>query len=183
MRTTIYVILSSVFLFVLQANAQDFVVVKSDSTAKIDGQEYLIHTAKAKETLFSIAKAYEVKLSRLAFDNPGVLDGLKLGQYLRILKSAMGETLESEEIPSKLDTDGQYVLYTVPKKQTLYAISKEFNTTVIAIQEANPELANGLKVGSTIRIPVPKMLGQDQTEKVFRAWLRRKPYWLRSFKR
>lgn len=166
MRTTAFIILSSIFLFVLQVNGQEFLVEKSDSTAKIDGQVYLIHTTKAKETLFSIAKAYAVKLSRIAFDNPGVLDGLKLGQDLRILKSAMGETLENEESPTKLDTDGQYVLYTVPKKQTLYAISKEFNTTVTAIQDANPELANGLKVGSTIRIPVPKMLGQDQTEKV-----------------
>ncbi len=160
------IVLYSILLFAFQANGQESVVTKSDSTAKIDGLEYLIHATKAKETLFSIAKTYEVKISRLAFDNPGVLDGLKLGQHLRILKSAMGESIEGEQTSTKLDTDGEYVLYTVPKKQTLYAISKEFNTTVSALQEANPELKDGLKVGSTIRVPVPKMLGNDQTEKV-----------------
>lgn len=166
MRIAKIIVLCSVILFAHRANGQEAVVLKSDSVAKIDGLEYLVHTTKAKETLFSIAKAYEVKLSRIAFDNPGVLDGLKLGQHLRILKSAMGETLEGDQTSDKLDTDGQFVLYIVPKKKTLYAISKEFNTTVTALQEANPELKDGLKVGSTIRIPVPKMLGNDQTEKV-----------------
>lgn len=146
--------------------AQEIEVVKSDSVAKIEGDEYVIHTVQPKQTLFSIAKTYQVKLSRIAFDNPGVLDGLKLGQALRILKSAQGETAETEVDTKTLELDGDYVLYTVPPKQTLYAISKEYNTTVSAILDANPELADGLKVGSTIRVPVPKMLGKITTEKV-----------------
>ncbi|MCB9191599.1 MAG: LysM peptidoglycan-binding domain-containing protein [Flavobacteriales bacterium] len=146
--------------------AQEMEVVKSDSVAKIEGQLYSIHVVQPKQTLFSIAKAYEVKLSRIAFDNPGVLDGLKLGQALKILKSAQGETKPVEVSNEALELDGEYVLYKVPKQQTLYAISKEYNTTVSAILDANPELSDGLKVGSTIRIPVPKMLGEKQTAKV-----------------
>lgn len=146
--------------------AQEVEVVKSDSVAKIEGDEYIIHTVQPKQTLFTIAKTYEVKLSRIAFDNPGVLDGLKLGQALRILKSAQGETAETEVDTEALELDGDYVLYTVPAKQTLYAISKEYNTTVSAILDANPELADGLKVGSTIRVPVPKMLDKIATDKV-----------------
>jgi LysM repeat protein len=146
--------------------AQETEIAKSDSVAKIEGELYTIHTVAAKQTLFSIAKTYEVKLSRIAFDNPGVLDGLKLGQQLKILKSAQGETAEVEVESEPIELDGEYVLYTVPKKQTLYAISKEYNTTVSAILDANPELADGLKIGMTIRIPVPKMLGESETEKV-----------------
>jgi LysM repeat protein/ABC-type branched-subunit amino acid transport system substrate-binding protein len=148
------------------AIGQDFTVTKSDSVAKIDGELYVIHTIQPKQTLFSIAKTYEVKLSRLAFDNPGVLDGLKLGQTLRILKSALGESVQVQPATEKLELDGEYVLYTVPAKQTLYAISKEYNTTVTAILDANPELADGLKVGSVIRIPVPKMLSAESPKKV-----------------
>ncbi|MCF8463748.1 MAG: ABC transporter substrate-binding protein [Flavobacteriales bacterium] len=151
------------FAFHLQNGvAQEFTVEKSDSTAKIEGEFYVIHIAQPKQTLFSIAKAYEVKLSRIAFDNPGVLDGLKLGQPLRILKSALGETKEQESTKESLQLDGNYVLYTVPKQQTLYAISKEYNTTIGEIMDANPELADGLKVGSTIRIPTPKIFGNKQ---------------------
>jgi LysM repeat protein/ABC-type branched-subunit amino acid transport system substrate-binding protein len=147
-------------------HAQEMEVVKSDSVAKIEGQLYSIHVVQPKQTLFSIAKTYEVKLSRIAFDNSGVLDGLKLGQALKILKSAQGETKPVEVSNEALELDGEYVLYKVPKQQTLYSISKEYNTTVSAILDANPELSEGLKVGSTIRIPVPRMLGEKQTAKV-----------------
>lgn len=144
--------------------AQETQVAKSDSTAKIEGEVYIIHSVAPKQTLFSIAKTYEVRLSRIAFDNPGVLDGLKLGQYLKILQSAVGETREENKETEKLELDGEYVLYTVPPRQTLYAISKEYNTTIGEIMDANPELADGLKVGSTIRIPTPKIFGDKKVE-------------------
>ena len=125
-----------------------------------------MHLVEPQQTLFSIAKVYEVKLSRIAFDNPGVLDGLKLGQLLKILKSAEGETRPEEVTDEKLELDGEYILYTVPRRQTLYAISKEYNTSIAAILDANPELVDGLKVGSTIRVPVPKILSDQEAEGV-----------------
>lgn len=152
----------SVVVLLLAASricAQEVQVMRSDSTAKIDGQVFIIHTVEPKQTLFSVAKAYEVRLSRIAFDNPGVLDGLQLGQHLRILQNAVGETREENQPKQNLEIEGNYVLYTVPPRQTLYAISKEYNTTIAAIMDANPELENGLKVGSTIRIPTPKIFG------------------------
>lgn len=142
--------------------AQETQVAKSDSTAKIEGEVYIIHSVVPKQTLFSIAKTYEVRLSRIAFDNPGVLDGLKLGQHLKILQSAVGETREENKEIEKLELDGEYVLYTVPPRKTLYAISKEYNTTIGEIMDANPELVDGLKVGSTIRIPTPKIFGDKK---------------------
>ncbi|MFT7154848.1 MAG: LysM repeat protein, partial [Alteromonas macleodii] len=158
MRLFIFMFLAFVLHF-QNVVAQDFTVEKSDSTAKIEGELYVIHPVQPRQTLFSIAKTYGVKLSRITFDNPGVLDGLKLDQRLRILKSAIEETKPVEVTEETLELDGDYVLYTVPKQQTLYAISKEYNTTISIILDANPELADGLKVGSTIRIPTPKIFG------------------------
>ncbi len=159
-------ILKSIFilfttLFSLAGFAQSSAVVISDSLAIIESETYYIHQVEAKQTLFTIASTYEVKLSRIAFDNPGVLDGLKLGQLLKILKSAQGETKSVEASDEKLEIEGEYVLYTVPKRQTLYSIAKDYNTSVSSILDANPELADGLKVGSIIRIPVPKILGEE----------------------
>ena len=145
---------------------QDIVIQRSDSIAKIEGEEYIIHVVDSKQTLFSIAKVYEVKLSRIAFDNPGVLDGLKLGQALKILKGAVGETKVDDQMEHPLEVDGNFVLYKVPAKQTLYSIANEHNTTISAILDANPELADGLKVGATIKVPVTKMLGDSKTVKV-----------------
>ena len=162
MRKVLVIFLACVSLLLQKANGQDFTVQISDSLAIIEGEEFLIHKVEPKQTLFSIGNAYQVKLSRIAFDNPGVLDGLKLGQLLKILKSARGETLPAEVSDEKLELDGEYILYKVPRRQTLYSISKEYNTTVSALIDANPELVDGLKVRSTIRIPVPKILEEKQ---------------------
>jgi LysM repeat protein/ABC-type branched-subunit amino acid transport system substrate-binding protein len=161
-----YIAIAFFTLLTYVVSGQEVEVIKSDSTLKVDGRVYIIHPVTPKQTLFSIAKTYEVKLSRIAFDNPGVLDGLKLGQHLMILESAVGETRLEDEEQDNLELDGEYVLYTVPKKQTLYSISKEFNTTIGEILDVNPELADGLKVGSTIRIPVPKMLDNEEEQRV-----------------
>jgi LysM repeat protein/ABC-type branched-subunit amino acid transport system substrate-binding protein len=162
-QKTIFILFAT--LLSLAGFAQSSAVVISDSLAIIEGETYYIHSVQARQTLFTIASTYEVKLSRIAFDNPGVLDGLKLGQLLKILKSAQGETKPVEASDEKLEIDGEYVLYKVPRRQTLYSISKEYNTSVSSILDANPELANGLKVGSTIRIPVPKILGEETSVK------------------
>lgn len=166
MQRILIIFLACVSVFIQKGYAQEVSVQISDSLAIIDGETYFIHQVESKQTLFSIASTYEVKLSRIAFDNPGVMDGLKLGQLLKILKSAQGETIPKEVTGEKLELDGEYVLYKVPRRQTLYAISKEYNTTVAAIIDANPELVNGLKVRSTIRIPVPKLLEQKSDERV-----------------
>lgn len=140
---------------------QTVVMELSDSTAVINGKEYFIHTVKAKQTLFSIRKAYGIKISSIAFDNPGVLDGLQPGQYLRIPKGPEHASTAEKTTDPKLEVSGEYILYEVSAKQTLYAISKEYNTTITAMKKANPELADGLKVGMTIRIPVPQLLTAD----------------------
>ncbi|MGB0369268.1 MAG: amino acid ABC transporter substrate-binding protein, partial [Flavobacteriales bacterium] len=64
-----------------------------------------------------------------------------------------------------LELDGEYILYRVPRRQTLYSISKEHNTSIADLIDANPELSEGLKVGSTIRIPVPKILEEKDSAK------------------
>jgi len=146
--------------------AQELVITPSDSIVKIDGKEYVIHSIQSKQTLFSIAKVYRVKLSSIAFDNPGVMDGIQPGQYLKIDRTLLGETTIIEATEKKLELDGGYILYNVPSKKTLYAISKEYNTTISALLDANPELADGLKVGTTIRVPVQKLLPVTQDAKV-----------------
>ena len=166
MQRILIIFLACLSLVIQRVYGQDISVQISDSLAIIEGETYFIHKVNSKETLFSIGNTYEVKLSRIAFDNPGVLDGLKLGQLLKILKSAQGETIPKEVTDEKLELDGGYVLYKVPRRQTLYSISKEYNTTVAALIDANPELVNGLKVRSTIRIPVPKLLEQKSDERV-----------------
>lgn len=155
------------FLLLLSATvmAQEAVVVRSDSTLRADGEVFLVHRVEPRQTLFSIAKAYGMTLSRLVFCNPGVMDGIQPGQFIRIPKTYLDE-LAKEKAPGPVRTDGGHILYEVQAKQTLYSIAKEFNTTVGAIKEANGGLEDGLKVGSVIRIPVERLMSRDHTERV-----------------
>ncbi len=161
-------LISILLLFALTSKlvGQELTIVRSDSVAKIEGEEYLIHSVLSKQTLFSIAKVYGVKISTIVFENPNVLDGIQPGQYLKILKSSLEETSIKQDVQPELKIDGEFVLYKVPAKKTLYSISKEYETTISAILDANPEMTDGLKVGMTLRIPVQKLMGNTKYAKV-----------------
>jgi len=146
--------------------SQEVGVVRSDSLSRIDGEDFLIHRVAPKQTLFSIAKAYGVKLSRLVFSNPGILEGIQPGQFIKVPKSFIDEVADTPKLATPPSTDGGYILYQVPPRMTLYSISREHGTTVTALQEANPELRDGLKVGMTIRIPVQRLLSASDTMRV-----------------
>lgn len=164
MRNILFTLVSFLVL-ASSASGQDVQVLRSDSLARIDGENYLIHTIQPRQTLFSIAKAYGMTLSRLVFCNPGIIEGIQPGQHIRIPNAYLDEVLK-EKPAEPLRADGEYILYQVPAKQTLYAIAKEHGTTVTALHEANSQLVDGLKVGSTIRIPVKRLIPKEQTERL-----------------
>jgi LysM repeat protein len=48
-----------------------------------------------------------------------------------------------------------YYMHVVGKGQTLYSISKAYDVDIALINDANPELKDGLKAGMILKIPVP----------------------------
>lgn len=146
--------------------AQEVVVVRADSLARIDGEEFLIHRVEQRQTLFSISKAYGIKLSRLVFSNPGILEGIRPGQFIKVPKTYFDEVAQVEQRAVPPSTDGGYILYEVPPRMTLYSISREHGTTITELKEANPELEDGLRVGMTIRIPVQRLMSDADSVRV-----------------
>ncbi|MCX6247312.1 MAG: ABC transporter substrate-binding protein [Bacteroidetes bacterium] len=65
--------------------------MRSSRIEKIDGKDYYIHTVKKGQTLYMIAKAYEVDINDVIAENPVVKEGLKTGQKIRILVPAKTE--------------------------------------------------------------------------------------------
>jgi len=50
--------------------------------------------------------------------------------------------------------DGKvYILHKVVSGETMYSVSKKYNTTPEILKQLNPELATGLKLGQVIRVP------------------------------
>ncbi|MDO9152655.1 MAG: LysM peptidoglycan-binding domain-containing protein [Paludibacter sp.] len=68
-------------------------VTKTDNgTLKQGEQNYIKHTVKAKETLYSISKLYGVEIDSIIKLNPGTETGLKTDTELKIPKSKIEET-------------------------------------------------------------------------------------------
>lgn len=165
MRFICYLFISFLSFSAAAQEASEVQVTRSDSMVRIDGEKFLVHKVKPRQTLFSVAKAYGMTLSRLVFSNPGVLEGIQPGQLLHIPMQYLDE-IAKDRPKEPVKTDGGFIVYEVPAKTTLYSIAKEHNTTVSALMEVNPFLADGLKVGSTIRIPVQRLMSDDRDEKV-----------------
>lgn len=100
-------------------------------------ENYITYTIKKGDTLYSIARNYNVSVSEL----------MKLNNLSTSVLS-VGQTLV---IPTA--NNGIQRTYTVQRGDTLYSIAKKYNTTVEEIKRANNLPNNILSVGQNIIIP------------------------------
>lgn len=102
-------------------------------------KKYTIHKVEQGQTAYSISKDYGISLQELYRLNPKAVENLNAGDELII------PNVEKIE----------YKSYKPQKGETIYSISKEYNTTVDKILNLNPKLGmEGLKEGKDIKVPV-----------------------------
>ena len=135
------------------------------------------HEVQPKETLFGIAKQYEISLEELNVANPELAEtGLKAGQKIKIptKDNQINVALIKKEIP-KSESKKELVLkdkngksaaesevlktttltHEVLPSETKFGIAKQYGISVADLDTANPILENeALKAGQKIRIPV-----------------------------
>lgn len=121
-------------------------VVRSKNIEYFDGKPYYIHTSIAKQTLYSISKAYEVSVEEILDANPELKYGLKTNQRIRI--PATGVVQESAKKP-------EVIFHEAQRQETVYGISYQYGISIDQLYEANPGLKeNGLKYRQVLRIPL-----------------------------
>lgn len=107
-------------------------------------QEKIQHSVSKGESVYSIAQKYNVKPAEILALNPKAKKTLQLNMVLQIPSKNKVEEKKSE-----------IVEHEVLAKETLYGLSKKYNTTVDRIKEANPIIEKeGLKIGLKLNIPV-----------------------------
>lgn len=112
---------------------------KTAQTEK-DNKKYILHRVEKGETSYSISKKYQIDIKELYRLNPNAESSLKAEDELIIPKVQKVE----------------YKSYKPQKGETVYSISKQYNTTVDDILNANPKLGTeGLKEGKAIKVPIP----------------------------
>ena len=104
---------------------------KSAVIVSINGSKYYIHTVQAGDTLFGLAKTYEVAEQAILQSNPAVAQGLQAGSTLKIpfVPDVVGRPSE-KRLRKTFDT------HRVAQGETLYAISRQYEIpipTIIAI--------------------------------------------------
>lgn len=111
-------------------------------------EEYFYHVVQEGETLYSLAKKYNIELAELEKQNPEVRYGeLQINQLLKIPK--LQQPVREEELK---DNRNDYHL--VKQGETLYSLSVLYQVSIDEIKELNPVLKSGpLKFGEYIRIP------------------------------
>jgi membrane-bound lytic murein transglycosylase D len=140
------------YILRVPAEYSDNVLASLDSISRYIPPEatYTNHYVRRGETVSVIARRYGTSISAIARANRlGRNYLIRVGQRLKI--PGRGSSYTSYE-PRSLTKDGEKLVYSVKKGDSLYVIAKAFNTTVQEIQRLNNLQSNILHVGQKLII-------------------------------
>jgi LysM repeat protein len=121
------------------------------------------HKVRRKETLYGISKKYGItEEDILKYNEKVAREGLKKGdriaipQYKEKPKDEVVDTstadAETNEATNTVE-DG-FEIYTVQAKETKWGIAHSYGLTIEELEEINPEIKDGLKIGQEIKLPI-----------------------------
>jgi len=148
-----------------------------------NGKVFKLHRVESGEGLQAIARLYKIEWTEIKAVNPGSEKGLKKGQTLLIPtfkseseffgnkppvyskskseytkpKPNVDKTPKTKDAPKSGDTPSSTsftTFYKVQRGETLYGISRKFNTTVEFLIQLNKLSSTQLEVGKDILVPI-----------------------------
>jgi LysM repeat protein len=119
------------------------------------------HKVRRKETLYSISKKYNITVEDILKYNEKVArDGLKKGDRIAIpqfkeksTETATEASTTNQETQETTATEG-FEIYTVQAKETKWGIAHSYGLTIEELEDINPEIKDGLKIGQEIKLPI-----------------------------
>lgn len=133
---------------------QNILVPVADTAVK---QDVVVHEVQSKETLYALSRKYNVSIEQIVRQNPELVDGLKVGQRLRIPKMAAENDkkvqLDENQNTATVATPTAQRKHVVRPKETLYGISRLYGTSVEELVELNG-IVGAIKVGDELLIPI-----------------------------
>lgn len=103
--------------------------------------DYIVYTVKSGDSLYSIARNYNVTVDQLIDYNDLATTNLKINQQILIPKK---ETITEE---------GTYI---VQSGDTLYSIAQKYKTTIDDLMKLNNLTTSVLSLGQRLKIPSPQ---------------------------
>ncbi|WP_036679501.1 LysM peptidoglycan-binding domain-containing protein [Daejeonella oryzae] len=126
----------------------------SIGTENLNGKKLIVHKVESKESYYSISRKYSVSpQSVIQYNNN---KSLQIGLEIKVPTDRIYRTEKPGNLNSnsKVQDDSKVALvdYKVGTKETLYAISRKFNTTVDEIKALNKLTGNTLAAGQILKI-------------------------------
>ena len=113
--------------------------------------QFINYVVKKGDSLYSIAKKYNVSVDTLIGDNALKSNTLTIGQNLKIrTEESIVEECFGEDIDIPISSTNTY---TVKRGDSLYSIAKAYNTSVSEIINLNNLSSNLLNVGQVLKLP------------------------------
>lgn len=137
------------------------VIEQQREMTKREKKRFKRHSIRSGETLYSIARKYEISVATIMEDNPGIdPTALSIDGELLIRKSDIGDTpahtVEREwhdykETLNMLAPADSASYHIVQPGETIYSLSRRFGMTEEEFSQLN-DLSDGLKAGAIVRV-------------------------------
>lgn len=112
----------------------------------------IIHVVTAKETMFSISKAYNVTVDEIKQWNSLTSNSLSVGQELVIKRKNTAATPVTEAVPPSATRKG---VHTVAQKETMFSIARQYGITVDQLRQWNNLQGSELSIGQILFVSQP----------------------------
>lgn len=129
--------------------AQENGIKKSSETVVIRGENFYMHTVEKGQTLYSIAKAYQVTPDLIRQLNDKTDDTLSLMDVLKI------PVVEEEAF---VTMDKTYFYYKAKKGETVYSIARKYDIKPKKLLKENKQYNKlALRIGDVVRLPLKEL--------------------------
>ncbi len=136
---------------------------RSSSVVHVDGEVYYVHTVEPGQTVYSLARLYDVTQNEIYVANPAAREGIQAGQALKIPAKQPKQLNERQQARI-------FEEYIVNKGETSYSIARRFGLPVATLVEDNPGLDPAiLSLGQTLLIR-KKSMGTTSEPEIAREW-------------
>ncbi len=130
---------------------------RSTNKVILEGTVYYIHVVEPGQTLYSIARAYQISQKEITVENPSVIAGLQVGQALKI---PVQPTMVPE-VDTSPEQEGDSI-HSVKPGETIYSIARSYGLEEEELLQANPGVdPEEMSPGLLLKIPSPAGEGPE----------------------
>lgn len=136
------------------------VVTRQAAASSLETDDVNQHVVKRGDTLYSVARRYELSVTQLTQANPGLDGKLTSGQILRLPLSEpprpQSDQIQHVAFKPQRSRSAQTDRYTVKRGDTLNAIAQRFDVSLAEIRSWNPALRNSSAIQAGQKVLVSK---------------------------